>query len=132
MVSRLHAFDIPRDVIDAERRVSDWMGEQGHTVWELGYSRNRYPALTMPADCGEAGHDDGCCGNLQCLPRNVRLSHDGAAAVDPDYYWRDMATCPRGVKVQLLNAGAVAIYAQFDGSDPQWLGWAPLPKVRKS
>ena len=30
-------------------------------------------------DCGEAGHDDGCCGNAQCLPsfRAVKTYHEG-------------------------------------------------------
>lgn len=52
-------------------------------------------------------------------------------AVDPDYYWRAMKTCPRGVKVQLMNHGGVAIYGHYDGKDPDWLGWAPLPKKAK-
>ena len=53
-------------------------------------------------------------------------------AVDPDYFWRPMKTCPFNVKVQLLNRGSVAIYGTYDGVErigPQdWLGWCPLPK----
>jgi hypothetical protein len=53
-------------------------------------------------------------------------------AVDPDYFWRAMRTCPRSAKVQLLNKGGVAIYGTFNGEldlkNPEWLGWAPLPK----
>lgn len=53
-------------------------------------------------------------------------------AVDPDYFWRAMSTCPRSAKVQLLNKGSVAIYGMFSGTldakDLEWLGWAPLPK----
>lgn len=49
--------------------------------------------------------------------------------VDPDYYWRDMATCPRAMKVQLLNPGGVAIHGQYHG-EPFWGGWTPLPKKR--
>jgi hypothetical protein len=62
-------------------------------------------------------------------------STNKVAAVDPDYFWRLMRTCPRSVKVQLLNKGGVAVYGSFDGTldakDPQWLGWAPLPKKPK-
>jgi hypothetical protein len=48
-------------------------------------------------------------------------------AVDPEYFWRSMLSCPRGVKVQLLNSGGVATYGTYDGRDPFWQGWAPLP-----
>lgn len=48
-------------------------------------------------------------------------------AVDQNYYWQPMDTCPRGVKVQLLNAGGVAVYGQHTSGHNQWLGWAPLP-----
>jgi hypothetical protein len=60
----------------------------------------------------------------------VRITSDGAAAVDPDYFWREMDTCPRGVKVQLLGEGGVATYGEFNGKDPFWINWAPLPKRR--
>ena len=33
----------------------------------------------------------------------VRDSSDGAAVVDTGYYWRPIATCPPGRKVQLIN-----------------------------
>ena len=39
----------------------------------------------------------------------------------------DMATCPRGCKVQLLGRGGVLVYANYDGSD-FWVQWAPLPR----
>lgn len=48
-------------------------------------------------------------------------------AVDQDYYWQPMDTCPLGVKVQLLNAGGVAVYGQSTGKPEHWRGWAPLP-----
>lgn len=65
-------------------------------------------------------------------PRDqVRISGDGAAAVDHSYYWRDIdSNTPRGVKLQLLGAGGVAIYGSYDGKDAFWKKWAPLPKVR--
>lgn len=59
-----------------------------------------------------------------------KLNTDQTVAVDPDYYWRPMATCPRSVKVQLLGGGGVAVYSSWDGKDPFWQGWAPLPKRR--
>lgn len=59
---------------------------------------------------------------------NVTVSSDGAAAVDSDYFWRSMDSCPRGVKVQLLGLGGVAHYGIYDGSDKFWTAWAPLPK----
>lgn len=62
---------------------------------------------------------------------NIRIK-DNAVAVDYDYFWLPMSSCPRGVKLQLLNAGGVAIYGQYDGKDKDWTGWAPLPKKRKS
>lgn len=58
------------------------------------------------------------------------LNADQTVAVDPAYFWRDMDTCPRGVKVQLLNAGGVAIYGTYDGRDTFFQAWAPLPKRR--
>ena len=58
------------------------------------------------------------------------LNSDGTVAVDPDYFWRPMHTCLRGVKVQLLGDGGVAIYGTYDGKDLFWQGWAPLPKRR--
>lgn len=58
------------------------------------------------------------------------ISTDGAAAVDPDYYWRPIATCPRSVKVQLLGGGGVAIYSSYHGGS-FFTHWAPLPKMQK-
>lgn len=53
---------------------------------------------------------------------------DNTVAVDQTYFWQAMATCPRGVKVQLLGDG-VAHYGQWNGNDPFWRGWAPVPTV---
>lgn len=53
-------------------------------------------------------------------------------AVDQEYYWRGMDTCPRGCKVQLLSQHGVAVYGQYDGKDKQWVQWAPLPNLRKN
>ena len=56
-----------------------------------------------------------------------QVDSSGEAAVDKDYFWQPMATCPQGVKVQLLGAGGVAVYSTYVGKDLFWQGWAPLP-----
>ena len=61
---------------------------------------------------------------------NVKISSN-KVAVDQTYYWQPMSTCPLNVKVQLLNPGRVAVYGSYDGKNPDWQGWAPLPKERK-
>ena len=59
------------------------------------------------------------------------ISRDGVAAVDPDYFWRPIATCPHTVKVQLLSRYGVATYGQYHGEvKSYWTHWAPLPKKR--
>ena len=61
----------------------------------------------------------------------TQLNSDGTVAVDPEYFWRPLATCPRSVKVQLLGEGGVAVYGMYDGQDSFWKFWAPLPKINK-
>lgn len=58
----------------------------------------------------------------------IKVTTDKAAAVDQNYYWRPIADCPRGVKVQLLGKGGVATYGVYHG-DTFFVAWAPLPKV---
>ena len=51
-------------------------------------------------------------------------------AVDQNYEWLPMETCPRGVKVQLLSRGRIACYGHYTGTkDRGWLAWAPLPSI---
>lgn len=65
-------------------------------------------------------------------PQAHRLNADRTVAVATDVFWNeDMATCPRGAKVQLLGAGGVASYGVYNGRDPFWVGWAPVPKRRE-
>lgn len=59
------------------------------------------------------------------------LNNDKTVAVG-GHEFHDMDTCPRGVKVLLLGPGDVATLASFDGHDPQWRGWFPVPRKRKS
>jgi putative NIF3 family GTP cyclohydrolase 1 type 2 len=59
------------------------------------------------------------------------ITKDGAAAVDPDYFWRDIdENTPRGVKLQLLTRHGIAIYGQHMPGDTSVTHWAPLPKRR--
>ncbi len=64
------------------------------------------------------------------IKRNMKttLNSNRTVAVDPDYYWQPMTTCPRGVKCQLLGRGGVAVYGTYNGKDTFWQCWAPLPK----
>jgi hypothetical protein len=60
-----------------------------------------------------------------------KLNADQSVAVSTEVFWNeDMTTCPRGVKVQLLGAGGVALYGTYDGKDPFFVGWAPVPRRR--
>lgn len=58
----------------------------------------------------------------------TKLDKSGTVAVDPNYFWQPMTTCPRGVKVQLLGQGGVAVYGNYNGKDTFFTHWAPLPK----
>lgn len=63
-------------------------------------------------------------------PSNIHISESKSVAVSQDRYWQPMETCPRGVKVALLNPGKVAVFGQSHGHGGEpWLGWDPLPKV---
>lgn len=58
----------------------------------------------------------------------VKLTNDKSTAVDQDYFWRPLHTCPLSAKVQLLTQGGIAVYGQYSPGAPGYLGWAPLPK----
>lgn len=60
-----------------------------------------------------------------------RISSDGKVAVDYNYYWQPISTCPYSVKVQLLGRGGVAHYGTYFGVDDFYVAWAPLPKISK-
>lgn len=63
-------------------------------------------------------------------PPRWRKTTDGEAAVDLDYYWQPIETCPHQTKVQLLTIGGIAIYGKWNGKDDFYTHWAPLPKRR--
>lgn len=62
---------------------------------------------------------------------NYRVNQGESTAVATDYYLQPMSTCPTGAKVQLMNPGGVLVYSEWNGKDTFWLGWAPLPRMRK-
>lgn len=61
----------------------------------------------------------------------TKLDSTGKVAVDHEYFWRHINSCPLGVKVQLLGKGGVAIYGQYNGRESFYTHWAPLPKLKK-
>lgn len=64
-------------------------------------------------------------------PIGFKLNADQTVAVATEVYLNDdMNTCPRGAKVQLLGQGGVLSYGTYDGKDPFWTAWAPVPKRR--
>ena len=61
------------------------------------------------------------------------INSTSTVAVATDYYWQPIDTnTPRGVKVQLLGKGGVAVYGTWNGKDPFYTHWAPVPKRRPS
>ena len=58
-----------------------------------------------------------------------KLNSDMTVAVATEVYWEDVATCPRGAKVQLLTVGGVAIYGNYRG-EAFYTAWAPVPRKR--
>ena len=59
------------------------------------------------------------------------IDSTGVAAVDQNYFWQPIKTCPLGVKVQLLGKGGVAMYGQYSVRSDFYTHWAPLPKLKK-
>lgn len=57
----------------------------------------------------------------------VTISHS-RVAVDSNFFWQPMDTCPKRVKVQLLTKNGIAVYGQVDVDMTIYDGWAPLPK----
>jgi hypothetical protein len=62
------------------------------------------------------------------IDTDICVDSSGTTAVDATYFWQPLETCPRGVKVQLLGKGGVAMYGIFNGRDEFYTHWAPLPK----
>ena len=84
-----------------------------------GLNRERFPAVLCPPRL-----------TGWVSPPAFKLNAEGSVAVSTEVYWNeDMRQCPRGSKCQLLGAGGVAVYGNYDGA-PFWVGWAPVPKRR--
>ena len=58
-----------------------------------------------------------------------KISGDGTTAVDPDYFWRTLDTCPRGVSVWLLTRWGRAIDGQYNPNSFGIVAWCPKPKI---
>lgn len=85
--------------------------------------------MTQCATCGgQQGLHASVLPGCTCTSRYL-IDSTKTAAVDREYYWRPMTSCPVGSKVQLLGASGVAAYGKWSGKDNFWRGWAPLPKV---
>lgn len=62
------------------------------------------------------------------LKTEYKLNSAKTVAVATDVYFNeDMKTCPRGVKLQLLGQGGVAVYGEYNG-DSFWIGWCAVPR----
>ena len=61
----------------------------------------------------------------------TQLDSTGTTAIDPNYFWQPIETCPLGVKVQLNSPAGVATYGTLSSKDNFWSHWAPLPKMKK-
>lgn len=96
----------------------------------------RVTALEQPLEVGDdQGHFiclcPDCCVKPPPLQVGFHLNATGSVAVADGIYWQPMKTCPRGADVFLLNPGGFATRGAYDGKDPQWRGWFPLPKIPK-
>lgn len=59
------------------------------------------------------------------------LNTDKTVAVSTEVYWIPVSIdTPRGVKLQLLGVGGVAVYSAYHG-EPFWTHWQSLPKIPK-
>lgn len=67
------------------------------------------------------------------LEAGYKINTEGTVAVSTVQYWEPISKdTPRGVKLQLLGAGGVGIYGMWDGKNPFFTHWAPMPKRRVS
>jgi hypothetical protein len=59
---------------------------------------------------------------------NIKISSSDVA-VDQEYFWQALHTCPANVKVQLLTQDGIALYGTYSkGWKTAFIAWAPLPK----
>jgi len=60
-----------------------------------------------------------------------KISSDGTTAVDHNYYFQHLDSCPRGVSVWLMTRYGKAIDGQYTGQK-DIVGWCPKPKIPES
>lgn len=67
--------------------------------------------------------------SLKMSEAGYKISGDGTTAVDPDYYWQTLDTCPRGVSVWLLTRWGRGIEGSYTLGDTGVVAWCPKPKI---
>ncbi len=89
--------------------------------------RHRHPAAWTCAYASALA--DGQKAERMEIDDAYKINGDQTVAVSNEVFWNDdMDSCPRGVKVQLLGAGGVALYGTYDGKDKFYTSWAPVPR----
>jgi hypothetical protein len=58
---------------------------------------------------------------------SVATNRDGTVAVDLEYHWQPMSTCPINRKVQLKGRNGLAGHGNWNGKDRWYVGWTPCP-----
>lgn len=109
------------ELLEHHCKALDYMSEpMRNTVTQYVANENKVNAVAIRATVQV----------LKNMPVAV-LDSSAEVAVDKFYHWQPIETCPRGVKLQLLGEGGVAVYSQYNGKDTFWQGWAPLPTRNK-
>lgn len=63
---------------------------------------------------------------------DFKINSDQKVAVSNEVFWQKVdINTPRGVKLQLLGIGGVAVYGTYDGKSRFWTHWAPVPRMPK-
>ena len=62
----------------------------------------------------------------------MKLNADQTVAVSQEVYWQSMESCPTGLKLQLLSIGGIAMYGTYRKGDDFYVGWSPVPAIRKT
>lgn len=84
--------------------------------------------MIPPKDDWVAGMDEMCDRGPDLFTQEERraLTEDRRQV-----FWNeDMDSCPRGLKVQLMGAGGIAVYGIYDGRTLFYRAWCPVPAWR--
>lgn len=60
---------------------------------------------------------------------DVKVTNTGNVAVDQDYHWQSLSTCPRGALVWLLTRWGRGIEGIYKQGDTGVVAWCPKPKI---